>query len=46
MALKPEELRGSWLAAQLGDGGVGNNIEVRPYITCTMTEVWMNWLII
>jgi hypothetical protein len=36
MALKPEELRASWLAAQLEAGGFGNNIEIRPFVTYTV----------
>jgi hypothetical protein len=36
MALPPEELRASWLAAQLEAGGFGNNIEIRPSVTYTV----------
>lgn len=35
MALKPELLRASWLAAQLEEGGFGNNVEVRSCVTYT-----------
>ncbi|KAI9820044.1 MAG: hypothetical protein M1827_006615 [Pycnora praestabilis] len=35
MAIKPEWMRGSWLAAQLENAGFGNNIEIRPYATHT-----------
>jgi hypothetical protein len=36
MALKPEELRASWLAAQLEAGGFGYSIEIRSSVTYTM----------
>ena len=36
MALDQEVLRGSWLAANMEDGGFGNNIEVKPCVTYTM----------
>lgn len=35
MALKPEMMRASWLAAQLEQGGFGNNIEIRSCMTYT-----------
>ncbi len=35
MALRPNMMRASWLAAQLEDGGFGNNVEVRPCVTYT-----------
>ncbi|KAH7348701.1 S-adenosyl-L-methionine-dependent methyltransferase [Rhexocercosporidium sp. MPI-PUGE-AT-0058] len=38
MALEPEVLRGSWLAAQLEEGGFGNNVEVKPCVTYTMAS--------
>ncbi|PVH82562.1 hypothetical protein DL98DRAFT_653286 [Cadophora sp. DSE1049] len=38
MALDPEVLRGSWLAAKLENGGFGNNIEVKPCVTYTMAS--------
>ncbi|KAG4440101.1 hypothetical protein IFR05_004398 [Cadophora sp. M221] len=38
MALEPEVLRASWLATQLEAGGFGNNIEVKPCVTCTMAS--------
>jgi hypothetical protein len=36
MALPPQELRASWLAAQLEAGGFGNSIEIRPSVTYTV----------
>ncbi|KUJ19165.1 S-adenosyl-L-methionine-dependent methyltransferase [Mollisia scopiformis] len=35
MALMPEMMKASWLAAQLEDGRFGNNIEVKPCVTYT-----------
>ena len=35
MAIAPEYMRGSWLLAELEDGGFGNNAEVRPFLTYT-----------
>ncbi|RDL33705.1 Uncharacterized protein BP5553_08073 [Venustampulla echinocandica] len=35
MKLNPEILRGSWLLTALEEGGFGNNVELRPYVTYT-----------
>jgi hypothetical protein len=35
MALPAEVMRGSWLAAQLEEGGFGTNVEVKQCITYT-----------
>jgi hypothetical protein len=36
MALRPQELWASWLAAQREAGGFGNSIGIRPSVTYTV----------
>ncbi len=33
MTLSPEMMRASWAIQQLEEGGLGNTVEVKPYVT-------------